>query len=152
MTECVVGSSINRFGQDMVIDRPSIRNSASSRDFEDNSSLCQSLADVQNEASELRNDDSSATTPSFSGENSASKSLEVTSLNFARAISLTSLFHPTHDDGVIPPDNEEELLGQGFLLGLASAQQKLEKASEGLGLTIDQIQTLQVNLYSGESV
>lgn len=84
---------------------------------------------------------SPVTTPSSTGEQ-ISNGTEISALNFARAISLTSLFHPSHEETTSPRTNDEELMGQGTLVGLASAQLKLGKASESLQLTIDQIQGL----------
>jgi hypothetical protein len=63
-------------------------------------------------------------------------------LNFAEAISISSLFHPSHE---APPDSQPEQTRQyspGFLLLMAGVQEKLTKACHVLMLSIHQVQSL----------
>ena len=63
-------------------------------------------------------------------------------LNFAKAISISSLFHPSHE---APQDMQPDQKGSalpGFLLIMAGVQEKLTKACEVLKLSLQQIQSL----------
>jgi hypothetical protein len=63
-------------------------------------------------------------------------------LNFAKAINISSLFHPSHEE---PPDSQGEQTedpSPGFLLLMAGVQEKLTKACNVLKLSIHQVQSL----------
>ncbi|KAB5563451.1 fungal-specific transcription factor domain-containing protein, partial [Coniochaeta sp. 2T2.1] len=67
---------------------------------------------------------------------------DMMALNFAKAISISSLFHPSHEG---PPDSQREQTAEpspGFLLLMAGVQEKLTKACNVLKLSIHQAQSL----------
>lgn len=66
---------------------------------------------------------------------------EATAFNFAKAVSLTSLFHPSPDDNEGLKRHEQKLSRPGFLISLAGTQQKLARLSEILDLSMEQIQS-----------
>jgi hypothetical protein len=62
--------------------------------------------------------------------------------NFIKAISLSSLIHPTHDLCLLPVPMRQDTKSSGALLDLAGAQTLLMDACNAFGLSLEAFQHL----------
>ena len=62
--------------------------------------------------------------------------------NFVKAISLSSLIHPTHDLCLLPVSMRQDTVSSGSLLNLAGAQTLLMDACNTFGLSLQDFQYL----------
>ncbi|KAL5591184.1 hypothetical protein FOVSG1_010073 [Fusarium oxysporum f. sp. vasinfectum] len=77
---------------------------------------------------------------------SMSDSSEIAATNFVRAISLSSLIHPTHESRHQPPSRATQALPEGFFINLLGAQKLINQACEAMGISVDALQIL-TDLY-----
>ncbi|KAJ4142007.1 hypothetical protein NW754_014797 [Fusarium falciforme] len=68
--------------------------------------------------------------------------------NFVRAISLSSLIHPTHESRQEPPSQQSAAAASsdGFFINLVGAQRLIDQACDALNISVDNLQTL-TDLY-----
>lgn len=71
-----------------------------------------------------------------------SDSLEVATTNFVRAISLSSLIHPTHDLRIRPVLEHLRALPDTIFIDLARAQNLITQACNAMDLSVTGLQTL----------
>lgn len=71
-----------------------------------------------------------------------SDSSELAATNFVRAISLSSLIHPTHELPETTLSNATQVLTDGFFINLAGAQNLIAQACETMNVSVSGLQTL----------
>lgn len=81
-------------------------------------------------------------TPAALSSGSTTPKPGATALNFASAISLSSLFHPSHEASQDPLSTTKEATSPGFLLMIAVVQENLNKVCQVLTLNLQQMQSL----------
>ena len=62
--------------------------------------------------------------------------------NFVRAISLTSLIHPSHERRPAAPPGTSQVSHDGFFISLADAQNLIVRACETMNISVNGLQTL----------
>ncbi|KAF2815542.1 uncharacterized protein BDZ99DRAFT_198166 [Mytilinidion resinicola] len=73
----------------------------------------------------------------------ASDSSDTAAINFVRAISLSSIIHPTHESCLTPPPSiSDGSPSSGFFINLAGAQDLIMQACQALNLSIRTLQSL----------
>lgn len=81
-----------------------------------------------------------------------SESSDQAAANFVRAISLSSLIHPTHESRQEPPSPSQQsaaaVSSDGFFINLVGAQRLIDQACDTLNISVDNLQTL----YVGDSL
>ncbi|KAJ3458014.1 hypothetical protein MRS44_012123 [Fusarium solani] len=79
-----------------------------------------------------------------------SESSDQAAANFVRAISLSSLIHPTHESRQEPPSPSQQsaaaVSSDGFFINLVGAQRLIDQACDTLNISVDNLQTL-TDLY-----
>jgi hypothetical protein len=100
-------------------------------------------SETQNQVAVAQEASPLATFSVVSNATSTSSRPDLMPLNFAKAISLSAIFHPSHES----PASRQQPQGKGetspgFLLVMAGVQEKLNKACEVLRLTLEQVQSL----------
>lgn len=81
-------------------------------------------------------------TPASPPIRSTTQKAGMTALNFASAISISSLFHPSHEASQDPLSARNGATSTSFLLMIADIQEKLNRVCQALKLTLQQIQSL----------
>lgn len=71
-----------------------------------------------------------------------SDSSDTAATNFVRAISLSSLIHPTHESCLTPPASVSEMSSSGFFINLAGTQDLIMQSCHALNLSINTLQSL----------
>jgi hypothetical protein len=99
--------------------------------------------DIQDQANMAQETPAGATSVT-SGFASGASQPDLMPLNFTKAISLSAIFHPSHESQASRQSTSTEDRSPGFLLVMASVQDRLGKACKALHLTIEQVQVLYV--------
>jgi hypothetical protein len=71
-----------------------------------------------------------------------SDSSELAATNFVRAISLSSLIHPTHESRHQPLSRAAPVLSDGFFINLVGAQRLIDQACETMSISVSDLQAL----------